>query len=381
MICKKEKCTGCFACYNICPKNAIKMEEDIYGYIYPQIDRQKCIECGACQKICPQCNEEIRFKEPLEAFAAYSNDEEIREKSTSGGVATVFYKKIIENGGVGFGLANIKNNKFCFMKVDTIEKISDVKGSKYVHGYIERTYKEIEEELKKRKVLFIGTPCQVAGLKAFLRKNYENLITVDLICHGVPSQKLLLEEFKRLNLKVDNIDRVSFRSEKGYFLKCYQKKNIILDIPMDKSYYYKGFMDALFMRENCYNCIFSRPERVSDITIGDFWGLDTEAKINISPEKGISVVLPITDKGNDFWNECKYDFNYEKREIQEAVNGNTQLEKTVIKNKNYNKFRKYYIKYGFEKSYNKCMSIKQRMKNNSFIYNTYKKLKELRNEQ
>ena len=381
MICEKEKCTGCFACYNICPKNAIKMEEDIYGYIYPKIDKQKCIDCRMCQKICPQCNEKIKFKEPIETFAAYSDDEKIRENSTSGGVATVFYKKIIENGGVGFGLSNIKNNKFCFMKVDTIEKINDVKGSKYVHGYIERTYKEVEEELGKRTVLFIGTPCQVAGLKAYLRKEYENLITVDLICHGVPSQKLLLEEFKRLDLKVENIDKVSFRCEKGYFLKCYQKENIILDIPIDKSYYYKGFMDALFMRENCYNCSFSQKQRVSDITIGDFWGLDIEAKINSNPEKGISVVLPITTKGDDFWNKCKYDFNYERREIQEAVNGNAQLEKTVIKNKNYNKFRKYYIKDGLGKSYKKCMTIKQRMKNNLLIYNTYKKIKELRNEQ
>ena len=169
-ICEKSKCTGCFACSNICPKKCIEMKEDKCGYIYPYIDQTQCINCKMCQKICPQ-NNQITLKEPLTAFAMCSSNEEIRLKSTSGGAATTFYLHVLKQGGIVYGANNIENGKFSFIRVDKQQDLDKLKGSKYVHCYINDAFSKIKEYLNKElQVLIIGTPCQVAGLKNFLKK-------------------------------------------------------------------------------------------------------------------------------------------------------------------------------------------------------------------
>ena len=212
-------------------------------------------------------------------------------------------------------------------------------------------------------------------LKNFLKKDFEKLITIDLICHGVPSQKYLQDEIKLCGEK--SVDKVTFRDSKtGEFaFHLYSNHELKVSKPMEKSYYYKGFMDALFYRKNCYECIYAQPKRVSDITIGDFWGLKEDSKLYKERTKGVSVLLPITPKGMKLIQECKDEIELEERSLEEAVNGNTQLRLPSKKPKNYDKFMKYYPKEGFEKAYLKSRSLKQRIKANDFIMKIYRKIK------
>lgn len=380
MICEKTKCTGCFACYNICPQNCIEMQEDEMGCIYPIINQEKCVKCGLCKKICPQlCNTEMR--KPQKAYAMYNKDEEIRKKSTSGGAATTFYMHILNKNGVVYGCSNIENNEIHFIRIDNIDELDKLKGSKYVHSYINNAFKLVEKDLKDNKqVLFIGTPCQVDGLKKFLRKEYDNLILIDIICHGVPSQKLLNDEIK--TKKINNVSRVSFRGNDGFKMKIYSSDGNVIENEINESPYYFGFMQAVFYRENCYTCKYATSNRVSDMTIGDFWGLSENSKMYNSRNDGVSVLLPITEKGQKLIDECKKKMVLEERPIQEAINGNNQLMKPVEIHSKTEKFKKVYQKKGYLKACNVFMwknKVKQRIKNNKTIYKLYKQVKGKKN--
>lgn len=323
MICDKEKCSGCYACYNICPKKCIKMIEDEFGYIYPYIDKTECLNCSMCRRVCPQLKDKIDFNHPLKSYAAYSKNDYTRCSLTSGAIATIIYSYIIGNGGVGYGLNNIKDEKFSFIRINNLDKIDLVKGSKYLHGYIEDSYKSVKKDLNDGlKVVFIGTACQIMGLKSFLNKDYDNLLTVDIICHGVTSQKFLKDELLLHNIDIKDVNHVSFRSIDGYVLSVTLNNNNKIDIPINKSYYYQNFMNGKIDRENCYNCSYAKRDRISDITIGDFWNLSEDANINISPEKGISLVLINTVKGEQYFNCIKENLIYEERPLDEAIYGN-----------------------------------------------------------
>ena len=378
MVCDKEKCTGCFACYNICPKNAITMIEDEYGFVKPYIDKNKCVNCNLCKKGCP-VNNRVEYRYPSNCFAMYAKDEKIRSTSTSGGAATVFSQYIIEekNGAV-YGASFDTNMKLKHQRVTTIENLKKIQGSKYVQSYIEDCMKKIKEDLKANlTVLFIGTPCQIAGLKNFLQKEYENLYTIDLICHGVPSQKFLKDEID--NLKINKkYNNILFRGQDGFKLKLVNNEKIIQAIKMEDSKYFNGFMKALFYRESCYNCLYARPERVSDITIGDFWGLSPESSMYANREDGVSVILPCTDKGLELINQAKDKMIVEERLVEEAIRGNSQLSQPSKKHYRVDKFRKYYFKMGFQAAYNKTMRyeiMKKQIKKNKFIYSIYNKMK------
>ena len=208
MICSKEKCTGCEACYCVCPKKAITMQEDDYGNIYPIIDNNKCIHCSMCKKVCPQLKKKLDFKTPMTAYAMYVKNTKKRAQSTSGGIASILYEKILEEDGIIYGASNIfgSTKNLHFIRIDNKEDLYKVKGSKYVHCHINGIYVNVKKDLlNNKKVLFIGTPCQVAGLRCFLMKEYDNLITADIICHGVPSQRLLFEQINELKIPVDEI--------------------------------------------------------------------------------------------------------------------------------------------------------------------------------
>lgn len=369
MVVEKNKCTGCFACYNICPKKAIKMEEDIYGFIYPIIDYDKCINCGQCKSICPSINK-IKLNYPLKCYAMYAKDKKIRNTSSSGGVSTVLANHVLNSNGVVYG-ASFNNFESKHIRISKKEDINKIQGSKYIHSYILDTYKSVKKDLKDKIVLFTGTPCQIAGLKNYLKIEYENLYLVDIICHGVPSIKFLKED---IGIDIDNI---SFRVNNYYFINLIKKNKIISTIEMDNSFYLTGFMSGLFCRDNCYNCLYANSYRVSDITIGDFWGLESNSKLYKDRDHGVSVILPITKKGLKLINSCKKDMILEERSIEEAINGNSQLNKPIEITKKHNKFMKLYKKYGFKKAYyktEKIRFIKKRLKNNKLIYFIYKKV-------
>ena len=303
MICDKNKCTGCFACYNVCPKSAIDMIEDENGFIYPQINQNKCIECGLCKKICPSINH-LKKEEPKRCFAMYAKDSLIREKSTSGGVATIMSKLVLKDGGIVYGCSFEKNCSIKHIRVIKEEDLAMLQGSKYVHSYIGETFKQVKSDLKDdKRVLFIGTPCQIAGLRTFLKKEYNNLILVDIICHGVPSQKYLKEEVQRV-CNTTNIDKVKFREQNSYGFYVIKNKKMIYSQSKDKSPYCDSFMLGLSLRDNCHSCLYATKKRVSDVTIGDFWGIE-KFYPELNDSNGISLICINSEKGLNIFNEIK----------------------------------------------------------------------------
>ena len=382
MICPKNKCTGCFACYNICPQNAIKMVEDDYGYIYPVIDKNRCIKCNLCKNVCQYYNTD-EFNIPKEGFAAISKDNNIYQTTTSGGIATVISKRIIENDGVVYG-TGLENGKINVIRIDKIEDLDKIKGSKYVHSYVGDSYRNIKEDLKcQKKVLFIGTPCQVNGLQLFLRKEYNNLFTIDLVCHGVPSQKFLYEEKMRKLKNNFNIDYISFRGKNGFELKIKDKTGMIIDKSYNNRYYY-AFLKAITYRENCYTCKYATEKRCGDITLGDFWGLKT--KVSFEHKKGINCVLINTDKGNEMFDMIKEDIFYKNTSKEEIINGNDQLRNPSKKNEKRDVFLKLYKRHGYNNAINKAVfpdfyiqclkkNIKESLKKNKIINCIYRKIK------
>ena len=372
MICDKNKCTGCFACYNICPKSAIEMVEDDLGYIYPKIIEEKCINCGLCKKICPVLNK-VELIKPLNCYAARTTDTNILKKSSSGGIATIISKKFIEESGVVYGARFIKECSVNHVRVDNIDGLEKIQGSKYVHSYIMDTYKKAKNDLNDgKKVLFIGTPCQIAGLRKYLLKEYENLYTIDIICHGVPSQKFLKDEVKRINKSTD-IDRVNFRDKKynSFHFSIIKEDKETSSEEWMKSPYFYTFMKSYTYRDNCYTCRYASINRCSDLTIGDFWGLSKESSFYKNRSKGVSVILPITKKGNDLLHLIKKYIEIEERPIEEAILGNDQLRDPCKKSVLEEKFKHEYVKKNnFFKSYKKVFRknyIKQIMKSNKII--------------
>lgn len=352
MICEKDKCTGCFACHNICPKGAIEMKEDKFGYIYPEIIKSKCINCGLCKKTCPVLNK-VELNEPLKCYAMYANNENIRSKSTSGGVATQISKIVIENQGIVYGAAFTSDCNVEHIRIDNLNDLAKIQGSKYVHSYIKDVFKSIKKDLlDKKKVLFIGTPCQVAGLKKYLIKDYNNLYTIDIICHGVPSQKFLKEEVQRINNNLE-IDRVNFRVGNNYGFYIIKDNKCKFSISKEESPYADLFMLGYSLRPNCHNCAYANRKRISDITLGDFWGLSKESKISAERNKGINVVICSSKKGLELIEKIKKSFVFEERDYIEAVNGNTQLRNPISKYNENVKFKSLYLKDGFCKAYKK----------------------------
>ena len=384
MICEKDKCTGCFACYNVCPKSAIQMNEDEFGFIYPEIDKSKCINCNLCKKICPVINK-LELQEPLKCLAARAKDEDVLKNSSSGGIATVISKNVIENKGIIYGSVFSDNCTINHTRIDKIEDLKKTQGSKYVHSYINNCYSLIKKDLEnKHLVLFIGTPCQVAGLKNYLRKDYELLYTIDLICHGVPSQKFLKDEVNRINHSLD-IDRVDFRDkkykERNFSIK--KDNNVIFNENWKKSPYFFTFMNSYTLRDNCYSCSYSSIKRCSDMTIGDFWGIPEESKFYSSKEKGVSVLIPTTPKGLHLIELIEDNIEYEERNIEETIVENSHLRNPSEKSRKVDKFKKEYLKRNnFYKSYKKVFFtnyLKQELKKNKLVSNILKIKKGVKN--
>lgn len=356
-VCSKEICTGCFACYNVCPKSSISMEYDLDGNLYPKIKQETCVDCGLCKKVCAAKNDS-QFCEAEDVYAAWAKDEAERKSSSSGGVAAVFSKWMLENEGVVFGAAFNREKELHHIMAEQIDELEKLKGSKYVQSKVGDTYKQIKEKLQlSKKVIFFGTPCQVDGLLHYLGREYSNLVTVDLICHGTPSPKYLKEHINYIENKIKKkAKKVTFRGKNDFCFTLYDEKDKVI-YKMFKEYdtYFKGFLEGLFYRKNCYTCKYARKERVADITIGDFWGLGDEKEFLGDKSKGVSVVILNTDKGKRFFETCKSLFMFEKRTLEEAVKGNHNLRKPTPFHPKYEQFQEVYHQYGFEKAAKKCM--------------------------
>ena len=352
-ICEENNCTGCMACYNACPKHCISMNYNNLGILMPSIDKENCIRCNICSKICPS-NKFITKNEILEAYACWSLDKNQRKTSSSGGIASIFYEQIINENGIVFGCNYDENLQLKFSYTDSLKEIEKYKTSKYSQAYIGESFKKAREFLEQnRKVLFIGTPCQVAGLKNYLNKDFQNLITVDLICHGTPSQKYIDEYIKSLNLS-EKPTNITFRGLYDYYFTLYKNDKIIYSQNSINNKYFYSFLSGLYCRESCYQCIYATPQRISDISIGDFWGLGKETPFEYDTSLGVSLALINTEEGKNLFENIKDKIFFEKREIKEALKENEQLNHPIKKNKNFKKFQELYIKYGFEKALNEC---------------------------
>lgn len=306
-----QNCTGCGACFNICPHSAIQMIEDERGFLKPFIDDTKCVKCGLCEKTCPVLHYESKIFEKTKVFAFINNDEKTRLKSASGSVFPAFAKYVLENNGVVFGVIYDDEMKVCHSMATTWQDIESMQSSKYVQSDTKDTYKKAKQELESGKfVLFTGTPCQIAGLKSYLKKDYDNLLTIDLICHGVPSRKVFKKynkEFMKAKNDSGKILNINMRSKiKGWqsSLTTTITTTTTYHTPNTKEYFMQIFLSNLSINDSCLDCKFNKLPRVADITMGDFWGVE-DFDITLDDKKGTSIVLLNSAKGEKYFDLIK----------------------------------------------------------------------------
>jgi coenzyme F420-reducing hydrogenase beta subunit len=365
----EDQCTACSACYSICTDKAIKLIENDEGFYYPNIETSFCTDCGKCDAICPELNKKNKVDLIQSVFYGWHRNENIRANSSSGGVFSALADYVIRNNGVVFGaIYNLKNKKVCHISTDEID-LSAIRKSKYVESYIGDSFLIVQNHLKKgTKVLFTGTPCQVAGLQAFLKHDYPNLILCDFICHGVPPMKLLNDHLKLLERKYKSeIVEINFRPKTfGWSiqsLKCVFSNSSEYKKTSQFDGYFSAFLRNFALRKSCYKCRYSKNQHQSDITIADFWGYrKLDPKIN--DEKGISLIFANTTKGESVINEVQniflktIDWKFAEYVFCHRNNIAFNIEKREY-------FFKYYLTFGWEKTISKLQlkgSFKARVK-------------------
>lgn len=361
---EKEKCCSCGACVNVCTRQAIEMRVDEYGYSYPFVNEEKCIKCGACKRVCAFQNE-IEIKETVEAYAAASKNQEILKRSASGGIFSQIAEEVLKNGGCVCGVSLEMVEGVLTPKHIMIYSQNDLKklqGSKYAQSITGDIFRKVKEELQTgRKVLFSGTPCQVAGLRAYLKKDYDNLLLVDIICHGAPSTKLfqdyIYNQQKKLNAKI--ID-YKFRDKKygqGYVSKItYKLKSGEIKtktLPGKLTSFVGLFLGKEIFRESCYVCRYANLQRVSDLTIGDYWGIYQEhgnelKNSKLSNEKGISCILVNSEKGQNVMKMMDSNFDLIRSTKEKIALHNEQLNAPCVHTSRRESILEMYRESGYE---------------------------------
>lgn len=385
-IADMDMCSGCGACVAICPKDAIRFEEDRYCRKTPRVIENQCISCGLCVKTCPiNQNYLLPSKDSSICYALQAKTKEKIEGCASGGVATTIAAYIIENSGYVFGCAFNETLDLEYVECNIIEELELLKGSKYVQSNLLPCYSQIKRRLEEgRNVLVIGLPCQIAAVKGYLSKTYENLYLIDLVCHGTPPIQYLKEHMS--GFFYENIKDIKFRERGKFVFSIIDKsgKNTY-SVNSENDEYYQGFLSGINYRENCYKCPYATIKRGSDITIGDFWGLDKQTLIQ-SYEGAISLALVNTEKGEDLLKRVKEQFIYEKRYINEAISGNEQLKKPMCPDESDRKiFLKYYPRLGYDKAFRKTSLYQEKSLLKKFKFNFLKssfgqKLRRMRHE-
>lgn len=328
-VCAIDQCTGCMACVDVCPKDAIEIKDDIETY-NAVINLEKCIGCNACAHVCQNLNAPV-FSSPVGCYQGWVKDQNQRKKSSSGGLAAAVERSFIIGGGVVFSCV-FSDGEFIFKKASGIDEVDMFCGSKYVKSNPSGVYKEIKELLNNGvKVLFVGLPCQVDAIKQFVgKKLWTNLYTVDLICHGTPSPKLLEIFLKQYNILLKDLKGIRFRNKSNFRVSC-EEKTITVNGTCDC--YSTAYLGAVCYTRNCYNCQFARKERVSDFTLGDAWGMDIAYD---DMKKGASVILVQSQRGEELLKSS--DVFIEEVDIAKAIKGNNQLKEPTKMPKQRNNF-------------------------------------------
>lgn len=343
-LCDIYDCTGCGSCYNSCNHNAITMNEDNEGFLIPQINPEICIECGLCQKSCPVLNRNIKDNLSPKVYGGYILDENIRKISSSGGIFSAFAQSFFaDNNGKAKYLVSAEFDEHLVLHhriVSCYEDITKMRGSKYVQSNIGNIYRSIRQLLRDGSdVLFVGTPCQVAGLYSFLNYKYcDNLYTIDLICHGVPSPKLFSNYLIKIGVNCKQLYYdYWFRdySSTGFYISSILKTQTRKQkISISKHSYITAYLKGWLHRNCCYRCKFNGIPRQADCTIGDFWGIiSMKVPFKGDREHGISVILANTDKGISMINNISQIAYLEEHTIEEAIIDNHNLVDSDIRPK------------------------------------------------
>ena len=300
-ITNKENCCGCSACVQVCPKHCINFKEGDYGFRYPSVNADNCISCGMCEKVCP-CKNQLMPHKPDHVFAAINSKEEIRMNSSSGGLFSAIAEEVLEQGGVVFGARFNEEWEVEHDYTENKEGLVYFQGSKYVQSQIQHSYIKARDFLNEgRKVLFSGTPCQIAGLKGFLRKKYTNLLTIDVVCHGVPSPLIWKDYLTSINPSNDKITHLNMRDKsRGWTKYSYLIRSNEKDLYNDyaaNSPYLQAFISNLSLRPSCFNCPAKLGRSGSDLTLADCWGFE-ELCPEMFDNRGISAILINTPIGS-----------------------------------------------------------------------------------
>ncbi|OOP73823.1 Coenzyme F420 hydrogenase/dehydrogenase, beta subunit C-terminal domain [Clostridium beijerinckii] len=352
---KKQDCSGCHACANVCPKQCISMKSDNEGFCYPQIYKDKCINCNLCEKVCPIINIPNKVDDKITAYACKNIDNKTRNVSSSGGVFSLLCDYVISQKGIVFGAVFDENFNVKHIYVEELKGCERFRGSKYVQSKIGDTYTKAKKFLDNGKiVLFSGTPCQISGLDSFLMKKYENLIMVDVACHGVPSPLVYKKYIESLEEKNrSKVSRLSFRDKstgwsKYSFIVDFKDGKKIKEIGSD-NIYMRGFLSDIYLRPSCYDCRFKKPITSADITLADYWGIQNIHQ-EFDDDKGVSLVLVNTKKGQDILEKISSNMKVIKTDIEYAMENNPYIVGSVKYNKNRDKFFKLIEKEDLESS-------------------------------
>lgn len=327
----KAKCVGCHACYNCCPLNCITMEDDNEGFMYPRVDQNVCINCKKCEKVCPVIQKPILGSFSEASFAAYSKNEQIRKCSSSGGVFSVLAQIVLKHNGVVFGAAFDDEFQVHHIRVESVKDLEKLRGSKYVQSRIEKTFKDAKEILESgREVYFSGTPCQIDGFKNYLGREYENLITQDIICHGVPAPYVWDKYLDSVRNNINSeITQISFRDKllgwRKYSVRIEGangkvEMSTFLDNPMMRAY-----LRDMCLRPSCYDCPSKGVKRSSDITLADFWNV-SDFIDDFDDDRGTDLIICHSSKGMKLLQEAESAIECHKvdmRAVYENVPMNT----------------------------------------------------------
>lgn len=363
----KRKCCGCTACASVCSHQCITMVEDAEGFKYPQVDAEKCVNCGLCEKVCPMLHPESD-NEVRNVIGAKHKDAVVRKDSSSGGAFSLLAEEFISNGGVVVGCAMDENLQAKHIICTNKKDIVRLRSSKYVQSNMDGVYPQVRKMLREgRKVLFSGTPCQVAGLRRFLIKPFDNLYFIDILCHGVPSPKLFREYKEMMEAKYKaKANFVSYRCKKKEWKRLY----IDLQFQNGKEYFKSATFDPymqLFLgngsqRNACFHCPFTTTHRQGDISLGDFWGIGRNHP-ELDDDKGISMILVNSDKGSEMFERIKTNTVCFDSTLDQAIAGNKVLVENITGEDKRNSFYATYVSEGlhcaFEKYTTKYSGTKQ----------------------
>ena len=337
-----KECCGCTACQQICPMQCISMVSDEEGFLYPKIDESICVRCNKCESICPILHPDMP-KRKTEAYIGYAINESIRRSSSSGGVFSLAAEYVLRQNGVVFGAAYDEDFSVHHICIESEEELYKLRGSKYVQSRLENTYVEAKKCLKNDQlVLFSGTGCQIAGLKKYLGTKYDNLLTIDILCHGVPSPKVwhlyLEDKEEKYGSRISYIQQRDKKlGWRKYAIKIQFKNGQEYCVPFSNDKFMNMFLSNINLRPSCHNCQFKSFPRVSDITIGDSWGIQNYMP-EMDDDKGTSVILVHTEKGRRVLNEIQKKLIIKMAELDKALPLTADSRISVMKHPNRERF-------------------------------------------